>query len=480
MSLASRQISSPISITATTAHRAAFFLYIFIAVFSVLNHECWADEAQAWLVARDTSITQMLSRLPTEGHPPLWYLLLCPLAKAGLPYESIKWLTLLIMLSSVYIFIFKTSIPLPIKLSFPFSYFILFQYTAIARNYCLVVFFICLIISLYPLRFKKPVYFGLALAGLFNSHVLVFGFCGGLLFLFIIDAWQERQFSKATMAGITIAFACGAYLIPYLAFSPLVSYYAAESTDHSSRLMLIIKMGILAQNSPAGYVFVVVLLALLLRNLKTVILFLAGVGGVLYILCFKFVNNSIWHYGVLFTVLFGCFCVSQFYRSNSENSYHFKFITLWLFPTLILFQLPQTANAIELDAKNPYSGSKEVVDYLVENDLDKKTIVTWGAGNAIAAYLPPTARCYNAECQKFCTYYSFDSCFMSQQWAKSPDHAVKVAHDNFQNKLSDIVLVLNYPMPPATAQYLDLLYNTQQALWPPETFYVYKFKENVK
>src|SRR4051812_40575150 len=48
-------------------------------------HEPWFDEAQAWLIARDATLWEILGRMSYEGSPPLWHLLLAPLAKAGAP-----------------------------------------------------------------------------------------------------------------------------------------------------------------------------------------------------------------------------------------------------------------------------------------------------------------------------------------------------------------------------------------------------------
>ena len=53
-----------------------------------LVHEPWFDEALAWLIARDSSIYEILFVTPHyEGHPSLWHLILVPFAKLGAPYE---------------------------------------------------------------------------------------------------------------------------------------------------------------------------------------------------------------------------------------------------------------------------------------------------------------------------------------------------------------------------------------------------------
>ena len=94
---------------------AVAIIYAVFIMLGIVNHEPWRDEAQAWLIVRDAGFTDLFSILRTEGHPPLWYLLILPLAKAGLPYAAQNWLAGIICMAAVYIFLFKTKLPLIVK-----------------------------------------------------------------------------------------------------------------------------------------------------------------------------------------------------------------------------------------------------------------------------------------------------------------------------------------------------------------------------
>src|SRR5687768_1864769 len=60
-------------------------------IFAVsLKHENWSDEADAWLVARDASFLDLYHLTPEMGTPALWYLLLMPLAKSGMPIAAME------------------------------------------------------------------------------------------------------------------------------------------------------------------------------------------------------------------------------------------------------------------------------------------------------------------------------------------------------------------------------------------------------
>ena len=89
--------------------------YILYNLSFLICHENWRDEAQAWLLARDLSIPELIAQMSYEGHPCLWHLLLMPLAKLGLPYVSMNVLSLTVMSVAVALFLWKAPLPLPFK-----------------------------------------------------------------------------------------------------------------------------------------------------------------------------------------------------------------------------------------------------------------------------------------------------------------------------------------------------------------------------
>jgi hypothetical protein len=154
--------------------------FLFITLTLTLDHEPWRDEAQAWLIARESpDLLHLLSRMGYEGTPGLWHFLLYPLAQLGLPYSSMNILNLLIMLSAVFLFVAYSPFTRLHKLFFTFGYFILFEYTVIARNYGLTVFLLFLIFSLHNHRFKKLLPYAAILFLLANASL--FGFLMSLV-----------------------------------------------------------------------------------------------------------------------------------------------------------------------------------------------------------------------------------------------------------------------------------------------------------
>ena len=60
--------------------------FVVLTYYVGSHHEHWADEAQAWLLARDLNPLELFRQMKYEGHPFLWNLILMPFAKLGFPY----------------------------------------------------------------------------------------------------------------------------------------------------------------------------------------------------------------------------------------------------------------------------------------------------------------------------------------------------------------------------------------------------------
>ena len=75
-------------------------LYFCIVLITVFNHEIWRDEAQAWCLVRDLDFPMLYTAARYEGHPMLWYLLIYPLAKFGLPVFSMQIASFVLVFAS--------------------------------------------------------------------------------------------------------------------------------------------------------------------------------------------------------------------------------------------------------------------------------------------------------------------------------------------------------------------------------------------
>lgn len=177
-----------------------YFIYICFIVLTLLicfHHEPWADEAQAWLIARDNTLSNIFFNIcKSEGHPIGWFFILKMFIKAGLPYEYIFAVSCLFTYIGVWLLLFKTDLLLWVKTMFPFTYFPFYQYCVIARNYCLILPVFVGIGILYKKRFEHPILYCLLLVLSSLIHLYTMFVAGWLLLFFMIDILKRKETVK--------------------------------------------------------------------------------------------------------------------------------------------------------------------------------------------------------------------------------------------------------------------------------------------
>lgn len=228
----------------TLAQLLAFVLYIAIIAIVMCFHEPWFDEAQSWLIARDSPIASIFSiRTHYEGHPPFWNLLLAIAAKNGVPYEfGIKGIQLVCASLLGAWLIFKSPFKHASSLAtflIPFTYFVCFQYGVTSRPYALLCLSL-LVASHYwnSADSKTSSACKLAISLMFMCLLSVYGIAFAAGFTI---AWIWRVFSKNISEDFneTYSKACN----KTLNFSAI--FHAIKATI-SSNLARLISWGLIA------------------------------------------------------------------------------------------------------------------------------------------------------------------------------------------------------------------------------------------
>ena len=171
---------------------------LILSVCFCMIHESYRDEAQAWLIARDTGPISIFKILSYEGHPFLWYYLLMPFAKLGFPYETVKVISTILMVSVILMIGYRSPFSIPVKLCIILSGMCLYRYASFGRSYSLYAFLMIMICCLYKNRHKKPLRYLLLLSALIQTHILAIGFVFGLSVSFLweeITLWKNSGYS---------------------------------------------------------------------------------------------------------------------------------------------------------------------------------------------------------------------------------------------------------------------------------------------
>ena len=185
---------------------------VVLATFSLLllwcipHHESWFDEAQAWLIARSSTLPDLVvHRLHYEGSPALWHLLLWAEVRLGVSFADMHVIAGCIAAAGMFVWLRFNPLPRVLSLLAPFSFFLQYQYAVVARNYVLAPLFAYLLLALYQNRKSSPVLFCL-IAGLFaNCSLHMAAFSAGLCVMYAHDRWRgegaDRTRSSAQWMG---------------------------------------------------------------------------------------------------------------------------------------------------------------------------------------------------------------------------------------------------------------------------------------
>ena len=148
---------------------AVLAIYTAVLAFVIPFHEPWFDEAQAWLIARDSSLAEIfLRRLHYEGAPGLWSLILWAATRLHMPYRMFGWLAASFAVAGIYVLLRYSPFPLIIRILLPLTFFLQYQYAVVARGYVLFPLLLFSLCALYTLEPPRPVWFAIVAGLLVN------------------------------------------------------------------------------------------------------------------------------------------------------------------------------------------------------------------------------------------------------------------------------------------------------------------------
>lgn len=398
-----------------------FLLCVFIGylIFNgilLARHEPWRDEANVWLMARELSPLQLFAEIKYQGHPCLWYLLIMPFAKLGLPFRAIGFVSYVIMAVTAGLFLWKSPLYNPVKAIALFSPIFTYYYAEIARNYCLIALMLTLLAVVYPKRNEKCVLYGLLLGLLVQSDVIALMEAGMISCMWLCEnIWQS--YKKKTMKPL-VNILKGIW-IPLFSLMLLIGQFYQVSDSPVFQVSNMGKMEMLRESrnyaywilerlSGRGQVFCLILFVLFLglllissiqlRNfwamivMVTAYLFQAVFSIVIYQL-------HIWHFISLCFVLIWTLWV--LYCQKAERQVEGQIIKTALSGLQMLLLVLSVCMFLQWNSEDEassmdnalhglYSDGVNAAEYIKENISSDELIVTVNVpyASTVVAYLP--------------------------------------------------------------------------------------------
>jgi hypothetical protein len=163
-----------------------------VVAFTLQYHEKWADEAQAWLIARDLNLkTIWFHELRYEGSPGLWHTILWVAQHLfHARYNALGYIGMAGATAGVALLVFKAPFPRYIRWPLAFTYFMVYQYAVIARPYTLLPLLAFSAALLFKdLEHPERMTIVLVLLANLSLHGTILAGCLGLVYL--LDAYRS-------------------------------------------------------------------------------------------------------------------------------------------------------------------------------------------------------------------------------------------------------------------------------------------------
>ena len=412
----------------------SFSLLAFVVFGSVLlfNHEMWRDEMRAWFHAKDAiSLASLYHSSSYDGHPYLWYIVLYIITRFTTQPVAMQICHLILAAGAVYVFLKYSPFTRLQKLLFILSYFPLYEYGIISRNYALGILLIFAFCGLFRASRDKNflvlscILFFLAQT---NFFALIICACLGCMVFFecIYDRELRRDLSqkKGEIGAAITLFVLGMVLF-ILECAPPQDYrqvrlstyewYANIDLRYLGKVITAIWKSYvpipaiqydfwgtnIVSSEAVQLVFSIVLLGFFLlvfsRKLVALCLYVCGTLAILSIVYVKFLYvGTVRHYGHLFIILIASLWISTYYpdrkatgkvlnRLSSFCSKHKdKAIT-----GIFIAQFIAGIIAGGFDLFYPFSGSKETANYIKSHGLENMLMMGNSriATYAVAGYL---------------------------------------------------------------------------------------------
>ena len=397
-----------------------FVIWLAILLFALFYHEIWRDEAQVWCIVRDLNLPEIFQTTRIEGHPMLWYLLVLPFAKLGLPVESMQMISFIFVAVSVLFMLFKAPFSLVQKILISFSAGMVYFLPVIARNYALIPILIFLLADIYPKREENPWKYSLLLILLSQTHVMMLAFCGVLFLFFLIEKIKEKKdYFPIILLILNFAFLAFSFYKSINDNIALVGYREQERTffelvyDFSYNFFAPYFVASMPLNCIIFYgTFLVILYNLFKENKKIFLLFLSSFIYIFYIFA------DVWFSGIAYQKLFVLMLILIFciWTSSQQSEYLKKSFNI-LFIISFLFMISTVVD----EYRYSFSGSKQVANYIKEYITDKEFIVI-GYSHIISplSAMLPDRRFYSEEESNYVTYFEFN--VDNQEKTKKPEN----------------------------------------------------------
>tara|TARA_R110002126_G_scaffold157104_1_gene304597 strand:+ start:23690 stop:25189 length:1500 start_codon:yes stop_codon:yes gene_type:complete len=407
----------------------ATLLFFIVSFIGVYFHELWMDESHHFLLSRDSdSFLDLFKNTRYDGHPILWNYLVYLITRWSKNPFYMQLMHIIISSTIAFIFLKKAPFKLWFKIAFLLSYFMLYEYTVISRNYNLGVLFLFLSCVLYAQREENFFVFCTFLALSCNTHSIFTIVTSALLFSVFLEQFFKSKkeilmlYWKGYLVffiGIGIAFyqiippsdslffdhinylnlyeASKSSMSFFKALFPVVDFTTVKYwnhfyfIEHFKVLSLII----------GAVVWILPLLFFNKNRYVLIFIYTTLIGFVVFEIATR--RYGVRYNGLLFVTLICGFWMLNSKKENPFLNKNLSKLNTKIIFFLMLLQAGSGVLAYSLDLKYTFNHGKNVANYIKEKKIDLNAIITVCESASINAFLEKNL--YNLAFQRPQGYY---------------------------------------------------------------------------
>lgn len=393
---------------------AVAFLFLAFGLVTILNHEMWRDELQAWLIAKDSaSLTDLARNMRYDGHPPLWYLLLYAVSRFTVDPVAMQLLHLAVATTAAYTFARFAPFTRTQRALFCFGYFPAYEYAALSRNYALGVLCVFAFCAAYRAgAAKNYALLALLLALLANTSAYGFMLASAFALMLAYELKVTRDDARAALRarrfeiiGAALIFFAGAAVSAAQMYPPadsgnVLGWYFNLSPPGIMFVLTIVWRGfvpvpqfthqlwntnVVESEALAALLACIILAATslaLARRRVALVAYLFGTGAILLFTFTKF-HGSARHHGHVYVFFVACLWIAaRLPAAEGLTRPLFERLSARLagvgrkgFNALLVVHVLVAVALAVSDWRHPFSRSREVADFVLEERAGHAVIV---------------------------------------------------------------------------------------------------------
>lgn len=188
------------------AELVLWLLFAAVTLLMVLYHEPWRDEAQGYVLVRDTTLTELILHMKFESQFLLWYLLTWFLVRLfGVTIFGLNLLHWAISCCTAFLVLRRAPFRLLTRAVLIFAVLFAFEFTVVTRHYAIGVFLLAVLMVNWRRRFEHPVLYACGIAVCASTNLPVWACLGGICAAIGYEVISRKLWSRPVIAAMLVS-----------------------------------------------------------------------------------------------------------------------------------------------------------------------------------------------------------------------------------------------------------------------------------